>query len=812
MKKIMVWIGGVLVLGGMVSGVLWRAGIWPQGQGADPIIIAVVGPTRGPDVGSGEAMRKGIQLYLQTHDIKKKLHGRPIDLRFFNDQGTTQQAAKVADEVVNANALLVLGHYFSDSSRAAGDTYQKRGIPAITASATAETITAGNDWYFQTISNNAFQGRFIASYVKNILNHDTTIIIYDADLYGSSLKQNYEEIASELGLEIQKRKNKAVFMLPKQSGNALQDDKIPQAIAEKLSPLENKEYANEEDFLNALQKQIGPEDTVTYKSVLLKHARKLDETWRFDRETENLRQQIESIVTDLQKVDDPGMIFLAMHDTEAVEIIKALKRPGMPYTFIGADALAAPQFLEDLQQTPQERSEPGYYSDGIYVATPFIEDLATDAGLEFIRQFEQKYGHSPSWESAFYYDAAMIAVTAIERAELDGLDLTTDRRKVRDALKELSNPDRAMIGATGTLYFDAKRNINRPLNVGIYERQRLLPAYVQYQAIETQPSGSRVSSALFKQRNILELGGLAMAPTQIIKAGLNVNEISYLNLLSGQYTLDGYLWFRFQGELETNALKFRNAVAPVSLDKPVLQGTEGSITTQIYHLKGSFTPRMMITHYPWDRLILPVQFRHLARPVTSIRYVVDTANITENPEQDASLIDPVTGWDVEDVQSVVTTIKENSVSYSQFNMIVQLNRITIGWMIKNLFPLNVLMLMLYWVYYLPIERPMSRLLLIGGTLTATILYEVLLRQLFRPTGVLMIEYGIFAMYGLIGLAIIVSLSGYICYTRKMNRAVKLLSFTGRILHPILAALVVMAGGVFTMISPRHVADFISQLL
>jgi branched-chain amino acid transport system substrate-binding protein len=747
MKKFLLFMGGVIVVSGIVSGVLWWAGIWPQGQRSNPIIIAVVGPTRGADVVSGDAMRKGIQLYLQTHNVRKMLHGRPLELRFFNDQGSTQQAAKVADEVVNAEALLVLGHYFSDSSLAAGDTYQKRGLPAITASATADTITKNNDWYFQTISNNDFQGRFIASYVKNILEHTTTTILYDTDHYGTSLKQSYEEKARELGMEIQTRKTSK------------------------------------------------------------------DGTWQIDRESSNFAQEIKNLVAELQKMDDPGAIFLALHDTEAVKIITALKLPGVEYTFIGADGLATPQLLEELQQTPQERSEPGYYSDGIYVVTPFIEDLATDAGLAFIRQFEQKYHASPSWESAFYYDAAMIAMTAIERAELDGLDLTTDRRKVRDALAQLSEPDRAMTGVTGTLYFDAKRNINRPLNVCIYERQRLLPAYVQYQAFDTQVPGALVSSPdLLKLKNILTLGDLVMSPTQIIKAGLNVNKISYLNLFTGQYTLDGYLWFRFQDDLKAGTLKFRNAVAPVKISKPVVEEKEGKITTQIYYLNGSFTPQIINKDYPWDRLILPVQFRHLSHPVTRVRYVVDTTHLVQDPKHVSQQINPIAGWVVEDLQTMVTTIKEKNISYSQFNVIVQLSRMNIGWMVKNLFPLSVLMLLLYWVYYLPIERPGPRLLLLGCGTVATILYEVLLRWKLRPTGVLMIEYGVFAIYGLIGLALLVSLGGYACHTRSKYRLVKLLSFTGRVLHPILAVLVVAAGVIFTMLLPSQIAEFVSRML
>ena len=739
MNKILLSIGSAIVLGGVIFGTLWWTGIWPQRQRSQPITIAVVGPQRGSNALSGSAMRRGVELYLNTHDVRKMLRGRALELRFFNDQNSTQQAARLADDVAGADALLVLGHYFSDSSLAAGDIYKKRGIPAITASATANAITANSEWYFRTIPNNLFQGQFIASYVHDILEYTTTAIIFDADLYGASLARSYEDLARELGMKIQGK-------------------------------------------------------------------------WSVDRGVENVGQQIKNIITAIQNLDDPGVIFLATHEAEAVRIITTLKLPGTSYTIIGADALATPQFLAELRQNPQERMQSGYYSDGVYAVAPFIPELADEQALAFMRHFQEQYNSTPVWEAACYYDAIAMAIEAIKRAELDGVDLAADRRKVRDALAELSNPYLALTGVTGTLYFDQARNINRPLDVGMYEHQQLLPAYVQYQVFATKSPDIPVSQELFKIQNVLELGDLIMAPTHIIKTGININEISYLNLLAGQYTLDGYLWFRFQGDLEANEVKFLNAVAPVKLDSPVFEETSGNITMQIYHLKTSFVPQELITLYPWDRLILPVQFRHAAYPLMNLRYVADTANFTHNPEQDARIVNPITGWALENLMQVATTARENKALYSQFNLILQLRRMNIGWIVKNVFPLGALLLVVYWVYYLPIERPGLRLLLLGCGLAATILYQFLLRWQFRSTGLLVAEYGIFVLYGLIGLAVIVSLGGYVCYTRNAHGMATLLSFTGRILHPILAALMIVAGVIFTMMLPRILADLLARML
>jgi branched-chain amino acid transport system substrate-binding protein len=736
MKKIIVVVIGVLLLGGVVLGILWRLGRISLGPSAAPFYIAVVGPKRGADKLSGQAMLKGIQLYLETHDVKKMLGGRTIALKQFDDQNSTQQAAKVASDVAEADVLLVLGHYFSNSAIAASEVYQKKGIPAITASATADAVTSSNEWYFRTIPNNSFQGRFSAYYVKNILQQASTTIIFDQDNYGASLAQSYEDASRELGVKIQKK-------------------------------------------------------------------------WGFDRESGDLEQQLRNITTELLMLRDPGAIFFATHEVEAVKMITTVKLPGTRYTMIGPDSFATPQFVQELQQSPQEQVQPGYYSDGIYVVSPFIADLASDQSLTFRQNFESVYNEEPGWEAACYYDAMAVAVEAIKRAEIEGTDLNLDRRKVREALVAFSDPSISIQGVTGDLYFDADRNVNRALHVGIYEGQRLRPAYTQYQVFAAVSENVPVSPTMIEQKKVLQLGGILMAPTQVVKTGIDVNEINYLDVRNSQYTFDGYLWFRFQGEWQVSDLTFPDALTPIILGPPILEATENNVTVRSFHLKATFNYKPVLKWYPLDRLLLPIRFQHTTRSNINLRYVADTAKLAAVSSKEKTLLNPVTGWQVEKISQFATIEPGPKVSYSRFNVILQMSRIGPGFLIKHLLPLGAIMMMLYWAYYIPIERPGIRFILILTVCIAAVLYELILRSYLQPNYFVLFEYAIFAVYALILIAIAVSIGGYVLHKRDAKTMLFVISLFGRVIHPLVLTLVGVAFVIlYVLISHFDLTPFI----
>ena len=68
------------------------------------------------------------------------------------------------------------------------------------------------------------------------------------------------------------------FIITDEALAKFRQEKIPDAVIEKLSPLKNQVFSREADFIKALDGAIGKEQTTKYQKALLKHSAKIEET------------------------------------------------------------------------------------------------------------------------------------------------------------------------------------------------------------------------------------------------------------------------------------------------------------------------------------------------------------------------------------------------------------------------------------------------------------------------------------------------------------------------------------------------------
>jgi branched-chain amino acid transport system substrate-binding protein len=170
----------------------------------ETIYFAMAGPMTGNSSIHGKQMLNGINLFMD--DFNKTNDKYKIEMIVFDDKNDKRIAIKTASKIVsNEDILIVIGHYASDTSASAGEVYKRTGMPVITASATANIVTFNNDWYFRTVVDNNFVGKFLAFYIKIVLKMNSAIIIFDKDYYGTSLLKGFEEAAPALDLLIQKK-------------------------------------------------------------------------------------------------------------------------------------------------------------------------------------------------------------------------------------------------------------------------------------------------------------------------------------------------------------------------------------------------------------------------------------------------------------------------------------------------------------------------------------------------------------------------------------------------------------------------------
>lgn len=701
------------------------------------VYIALAGPVNGADKENGEAMRRGAEMCLDTVRNSGRFKNKKIRILVYNDRNKRTAisiASRIADE---AKAIIVLGHFDSESSLAAGSIYKKNGIPAITASATSEELTHGNEWYFRVVPGEHLISDYVAYGVRNLMGSTSSSILYDKNEYEGPLKMRYEAISSELGIRIRNK-------------------------------------------------------------------------WEFDSSSDNLEHRLYNIIGELGSVDDPGTIYCATRVAEGVRFLSSCRYPGTDYSVAGRDSFATPSFISRFNDYPYEKENPGYYTDGIYAVSPFISYLADgEDARAFCREFVRKYGKEPSWVAACYYDAMRVALSAVERAEIQGQDIREDRRRVRKALAAFNEPDIAVRGITGNIYFDKEGNLNRTLFFGTWNRHRFLPAFSQYQALVPNPpkDGNTGKEKAYAEeagadskeaeKEMIEIQGKAVTCLRVVYAGIYMNKICIKDREKSVFEADFYLWFRFNGSFDDTRIRFDDALEPVILEKPVMEKSRDGIHTRAYRIIADFRADSDMKNYPLDRQTLRIRFSHKELTRQKLIYVPDVAELpflNGKTDKNKMLLQEIPGWKAEDILisgdiAEMPGTGNEPLSYSRFSAEIQLQRKDgLSLLLKYIFPILTVIIMLYVTFQIPADLP-------GAICFVSVPPAAVLSGIRLFYGYMLPAPGIIAnifplLYILTGMTIIISLLICILHKRKADTEVGILRRWGKILY----LFTVLAGG------------------
>lgn len=409
--------------------------------------------------------------------------------------------------------------------------------------------------------------------------------------------------------------------------------------------------------------------------------------WRLKNNETSMDQTLSQIAGELKANSaQAGVVFLATHANEGVKLVKFIKDLGIRNQMIATDAFASKTFMQGFKKDPKEHRNPGFYTDGLYVAAPLIFDSANEQAQYLKDSYQTVYDEEVSdWQTAFAYDAVMMLIDAIHKAELTGSKtaLVEDRQKLRDYLANLTRVDHAMEGVAGFNYFDEQGNAQKPIVMGIYKNGSLISAFTQFQDVPNLSDMIHWKDTDQDER-MLQMGDKHKYKTHVVYTGFKINQISEVDLTSLTYALDFYLWFRFLGTINPANLEFLNSVKSIELGEPIDEAMEGTINYRLYHVKGRFkvSPKYR------GLQILGVSFRHRQLPRYRLIYVTDTLGMALLSKdafvkklQEAQVLSPKhEGIITQAWLSQQTTTKESlgnpkylnapnaAVEYSQFNM------------------------------------------------------------------------------------------------------------------------------------------------
>ena len=161
------------------------------------VIIAHAGPLTGSIAHLGKDDENGVRLAVdQTNAGKIKIDGKVLNIKFMSedDQADPKVGTTVAQKLVDAKVVAVIGHLNSGVTIPASEIYNKAGIPVISGSATNPTLTErGLKNVFRTVGRDDQQGPALATFIANELKGKKVALIDDKTAYGEGLANEVEK-------------------------------------------------------------------------------------------------------------------------------------------------------------------------------------------------------------------------------------------------------------------------------------------------------------------------------------------------------------------------------------------------------------------------------------------------------------------------------------------------------------------------------------------------------------------------------------------------------------------------------------------
>jgi len=169
----------------------------------EAIKIGLEGPMTGDYAYEGQGFEKAVGLLVEQTNEAGGIMGRQVELVIEDDAGDPTQAALVAQRLVDAGVVAVIGAYNSTATEPASEIYNEAGLFHVTPSSTATRLTEkGFERFFRVCFLDDRQGLFAATFVKDVLGVQNFGILHDNSTYAQGLAEHTKRYAEEMGLNV----------------------------------------------------------------------------------------------------------------------------------------------------------------------------------------------------------------------------------------------------------------------------------------------------------------------------------------------------------------------------------------------------------------------------------------------------------------------------------------------------------------------------------------------------------------------------------------------------------------------------------
>ena len=156
----------------------------------DTIKIGVAQPLTGGLSALGKDLTNGVQLAI--NELNKegfKLNGKVVTLEMvaMDDKANAQEGVKVAQQLVDAGVVAVIGHLNSGVSIAAAPIYAAKGIAQLAISSNPKFTELGHATALRLVANDELQARAVGSFAGGQIQGIKFAVVDDGMPYGKGL-------------------------------------------------------------------------------------------------------------------------------------------------------------------------------------------------------------------------------------------------------------------------------------------------------------------------------------------------------------------------------------------------------------------------------------------------------------------------------------------------------------------------------------------------------------------------------------------------------------------------------------------------
>ena len=181
-------------------------------KAAETIKVGVLAPLTGAVAEYGNAVNNGVVMYFDELNAKGGINGKQVELIPYDEEGDAVKAVTGYNSLVDQGVVAIVGDVTTGPTVAVVVESQADGMPMITASATAASVTCQMDGdkvvavyenMFRSCFIDPFQGEKMAAFAKEVLGAKTAAVIYNTGLdYSVGCAESFQTKAAEVGLEV----------------------------------------------------------------------------------------------------------------------------------------------------------------------------------------------------------------------------------------------------------------------------------------------------------------------------------------------------------------------------------------------------------------------------------------------------------------------------------------------------------------------------------------------------------------------------------------------------------------------------------